>query len=101
MVISVASNLAAPLTVAVTVITVAPASSLTVFGDKLKVAPVGGLSSSVMVSVLSSGFTTPPPVAVAETVMVLLGLSTELLFAVIVTVPALTVEPVFIIKVLF
>ena len=62
---------------------------------------VGVLSSSVMVSVWSEGFETPPPLAVADTVTVLVAAETELSTAVIVTVPVLVVEPAAIVSVVF
>ena len=62
---------------------------------------VGTLSSSVMVSVWSEGFETPPPLAVADTVTVLFAAESELSTAVIVTVPALDVLPAAIVRTLF
>ena len=62
---------------------------------------VGVPSSSVMVSVWSEGFETPPPFAVADTVTVLFAVETELSTAVIVTVPVLDVLPAAIVSVLF
>ena len=62
---------------------------------------VGVLSSSVMVSVWFEGFDTPPPLAVADTVTVLFGASTELPTAVIVTAPVLAVAPDAIVRTLF
>ena len=58
-------------------------------------------SSSVMVSVWFEGFDTPPPLAVADTVTVLLSVSTELSTAVIVTVPVLAVAPAAIVSLVF
>ena len=63
-------------------------------------ATVGNVSSSVSVSVTADGAATPlPPVAVAETVTLLSGASVALSTAVIVTVPALVVEPAAIVNV--
>ena len=62
---------------------------------------VGVSSSSVIVSVWSCGFATPPPLAVPDTVTSLFGASTALLTAVIVTVPVLAVEPAVMVSVLF
>ena len=59
------------------------------------------VSSSVIVSVASSGSATPPPLAVAETVTVLFGASTLLSTAVIVTAPALALLPAAIVRALF
>ena len=59
---------------------------------------VGVLSSSVMVSVLLAGFDTLPPLVTPDTVTVLFGASTLLLFAVIVTVPVLAVLPAAIVR---
>ena len=61
--------------------------------------PVGASSSSVIVSVASAGFATPPPLAVAETVTVLFGASTSLSTAVMVTVPVLEVAPAAMVRV--
>ena len=85
--------------VAVTVDTFdAPLSSI-VDGDNASVAS-GNASSSVMVSVTLDGAATPlPPAAVAETVTDLSGASVALSVAVIVTVPALVVEPAAIVNV--
>ena len=60
---------------------------------------VGVPSSSVMVRRTSSGFDTPPPLAVPDTVTVLLGASTLLSTAVMVTVPVLAVRPAAMVRV--
>ena len=61
---------------------------------------VGVPSSSVMVSVWSEGFDTPPPLAEPDTVTVLFAASTVLSTAVTVTVPLLAVLPAAIVSVL-
>ena len=91
--VSVTAALDGRFSVAVTVETFdAPLSSI-VDGDNASVTS-GNASSSVMVSVTLDGAATPlPPAAVAETVTDLSGASVVLFTAVIVTVPALVVEP--------
>ena len=61
---------------------------------------VGTPSSSVIVSVSSPGFDTPPPLAAPDTVTVLSAASTALSAAVIVTVPVLAVAPAAMVSVL-
>ncbi len=63
---------------------------------------VGVASSSVIVRVLSAGFATPlPPDAVADTVTDLLGASTALFTALMLTFPVLVVAPAAMVSVSF
>ena len=87
-----------PLSAAVTLV----ASPFSLMEDELSWSvALGVTSSSVMVSVSLEGGVTPrlPPM-VADTVAYLSGSSTPLSIAVMVTVPALTVEPAAIVRVL-
>ena len=97
--VSVTASLDGRFSVAVTVDTFdAPLSSID-DADNASVAS-GNASSSVMVSVTLDGADTPlPPAAVAETVTDLFGASVVSFTAVIVTVPALVVEPAAIVNV--
>ncbi len=98
--VTVTAALDVPLRLAVTVLLLPSPLSGMVDGVSFSVT-VGVPSSSVMVSVWLAGFPTPPPAAVPDTVTVLLGASTSLSTAVIVTVPVLVVAPAAMVKVLF
>ena len=96
--VSSTSSLDLPLKDAVTV--VEPPFSAMVLSLSAKLT-VGTGSSSSMFSVASAGLATPlPPVAVAEMVTLLVGESTSLFTAVIVTVPVLVVPSAAMVRVL-
>ena len=99
MAISVSTVRAAPSSSAITV-TVREAPSWTSEGDTERVTVVDGNSLSVMVSVRSGGSSTPRSFSVvADTVTRLLGASTSLSTASIVTDPVLSVAPMGIVSV--